>query len=327
MVDKSARNVSTGVSVDKAAALLPHLLKLGFSFSTAYKVASQLISERTDKNRKSRRRILHGVLAFDVFFSQLKRTKPDFVTFFTNHVASSMHRYWAAAYPTEFQQNEFDSDWIQTYANEIDFAMSQTDSMLDRLVNFVHKNPEYSLLVSTSMGQGANLGKAISKQVFVKDASTFMNVLGVDDHSWSRRRVMLPRFAVIVSEDKNEQLCKIAQTLRVAGKKVKHEMKDGGFHMFHFGMEDIADENAYIEFNNHRYTFDEAGLENTEIEDKSGSSGYHITSGLLMSYNPLGNGQGMLDDAIDTREIVPFILNQFDISRPSYMKKSTINFA
>jgi predicted component of type VI protein secretion system len=39
---------------------------------------------------------------FDIFMNQLERTKPGFTTFFTNQVASSMHRFWAASFPEEY---------------------------------------------------------------------------------------------------------------------------------------------------------------------------------------------------------------------------------
>ena len=37
-------------------------------------------------------------ILFDAFMSSLIREKPDFCTFFTNHVASSMHRFWEASF-------------------------------------------------------------------------------------------------------------------------------------------------------------------------------------------------------------------------------------
>ena len=43
------------------------------------------------------RRTYQAGLAFDIFINFLQSTKPAFATFFTNHVASSMHRFWAAA--------------------------------------------------------------------------------------------------------------------------------------------------------------------------------------------------------------------------------------
>jgi hypothetical protein len=321
MVDKSARNVSTGISGGKAFGLIPHLLKLGFTLNTAGKIVNQLASEKKNSSRKGRRRVLQGVLAFDVFFKQLITKKPTFTTFFSNHVASSMHRYWAAAYPEDFQKNDFDPEWIKTYSDEINYAMKQADDMVGKLLSFVDKYPEYNLILATSMGQSANLGKSISKQIYVKNPEKFMNKLLLNSEEWTRRRVMLPRFAVLINETKAEIVRQRAQTIKVAGQKVKHEERDGNFHMFHFGMENVPDEDAYIEIGNQKFTLEEAGLENTTIEDQSGSSGYHIPEGMWISYNS-NNSKGLrLNEQVDTREIVPSILERHDINKLHYMKK------
>ena len=67
------------------------------------------------------------VLAFDVFMKQLKSSKPQFATFFTNHVASSMHRYWAATYPGDYENFNIEKEWVETYKNEINFTMDIFD--------------------------------------------------------------------------------------------------------------------------------------------------------------------------------------------------------
>ncbi|PHZ84835.1 hypothetical protein CRD36_08895 [Paremcibacter congregatus] len=321
MVDKSARNVSTGISGGKAIALLPHLLKLGFTLSTAKKIIGQLIAERQNPIRKGRRRILQGVLAFDVFFQQLKSKKPQYTTFFSNHVASSMHRYWASSYAEDFKQNDFDPDWVRTYADEIDFAMTQADDMLEKLMIFAHKNPEYTIVLTTSMGQGANLGKSIARQIYIKDAETFLQKLNVEPDEWQRRRVMLPRFAFITTPQKSELIRQLSSTLKVAGQPVRHEERANDYHMFHFGMENVTDDMAYVEIGNQKFTLEEAGLENTVIEDQSGSSGYHIPTGMWISYDPKNMNKQNIQTEIDTREIAPAVLSHFDVSVPEYMKK------
>ena len=98
----SARNVDTSISWSQAVRMLASAPALGFLPKTYGAIAAQLAAERRQPHRRSRRRTLQSVLAFDVFMTQLKRTTPDFSTFFTNHVASAMHRYWAAAYPADY---------------------------------------------------------------------------------------------------------------------------------------------------------------------------------------------------------------------------------
>ena len=104
-------------------------------------VLAQLLAERTEKWKTTRRRTYQSVISFDVFFQQLSRSKPDFVTFFTNHVASSMHRYWAASFPGDYDNFKFSNDWVDTYEDEVLWTMQKADEMLERLGRFVDQTP------------------------------------------------------------------------------------------------------------------------------------------------------------------------------------------
>jgi hypothetical protein len=88
----------------------------------------------------------------------LDKTRPGFATFFTNHVASSMHRYWAAVFPGDYAKFEFTEDWVNTFQHEIDFTMGKFAQFFEKLVAFVDHNPDYQLWVATSMGQAATRG-------------------------------------------------------------------------------------------------------------------------------------------------------------------------
>jgi hypothetical protein len=97
MARKSARNVSRRIPWAPALRLLAAAPGLGFRPRTAIDVAGQLASEWRQPWQRVRRRTYQTVLEFDIFMHQLEATRPDFSTFFTNHVASSMHRYWCAS--------------------------------------------------------------------------------------------------------------------------------------------------------------------------------------------------------------------------------------
>jgi len=64
---------------------------------------------------------------------QLENTQPSFSSFFTNHVASSMHRFWAANFPEDYAPEDFgyEDDWINTYRYEIDWSMQKADQFAD----------------------------------------------------------------------------------------------------------------------------------------------------------------------------------------------------
>jgi hypothetical protein len=130
MVSKSARNVDTGIDFDKVRELIPHLGRLGLTARTVTSIAGQLIGERINSRKKLHRRTLQSVLAFDGFMRQVNRTRPDFATFFTNHVASSMHRFWGAMFPDDFEYFGYDDSWVKLFGSEITTAMYETDHMI-----------------------------------------------------------------------------------------------------------------------------------------------------------------------------------------------------
>ena len=84
------------------------------TLNTFGKISNQIISERLNKDRLVRRRTSQVQLAFDFFFKELKSTNPDISFFFTNHVASSLHRYWPSIFPNDYEELKFDM-MLETY--------------------------------------------------------------------------------------------------------------------------------------------------------------------------------------------------------------------
>ena len=321
MVDKSARNVSRGIALSESVNLLKNFRKLGFGARTVRDISSQILMERIKPARKGRRRILQAVLAFDAFMQQLSEKKPDFATFFTNHVASSMHRYWVAKFPADFANSEYDQKFIRTYAGEIDYAMNIANAFLKRLKGFVENNPEYAIALTTSMGQAASEEKVIERQVYVDHADEFMAAVGVRSDEYTRRRVMAPRFAAIVEATKLECVRKAAVGLKVGDRAVRFEERENGFCMFHFGHENLSIEDEYVVLNGQRLSLAEVGLKNTTIEDAAGSTGYHIPEGMLLVYDPKKQASETVRTEIVTTEIAPMILSRFGIQGPDYMQR------
>ena len=154
-----------------ALQLLVNAPALGFKLPTLVDVAGQLVSERIKHWRRVRRRTYQVILVFDIFMKYLNKTRPAFSSFFTNHVASSMHRYWAATFPEDYDEFGFDNDWVDMYSHEIDFTMSRFDKFFERLVKFVDANPEYVLWIATSMGQAATIATHPAKPAWIRESA------------------------------------------------------------------------------------------------------------------------------------------------------------
>ena len=73
--------------------MLNLIFKRYFSFFTIFKFTKHLICELFSKKFKKRRHLFQSILSFDIFLKNLKKYKPEYSSFFSNHVAASMHRY------------------------------------------------------------------------------------------------------------------------------------------------------------------------------------------------------------------------------------------
>lgn len=319
MSRESGRNVSTNIPWKDTLSLISTLPDLGFRPKTFIDITNQLIEERLDKWKAVRRRTYQSVLAFDIFFKQLKNNKPAFSTFFTNHVASSMHRYWAATFPEDYEELHVTREWIETYHHEIAFTMKKADEMLGRLVAFVEQNPDYALWILSSMGQEATEAKNIETQLYIKDKEKFMSLFGVQKHEWETKPAMLPQFNLVAKMEKSQRLRDLLDTFYVNDKKVDFREPSENYFSIDLGHANLDE--TVIKVNNQIYTIEESGLENIEITDKSGTTAYHIPEGSFIIYEKgiSGNKEFVQVSAL---EVAPTILDNFAVQKPAYMKSS-----
>ena len=83
--------------------LVKQLARLGLRPSTIVSAGAQILGERFDETRVSRRPIFQGILFWEVFRKLFDCNRPPaFTSFFTNHVAGIMHRYWRDVFPEDF---------------------------------------------------------------------------------------------------------------------------------------------------------------------------------------------------------------------------------
>lgn len=129
------------------------MLRSGLSISTCLDLAGHLIKERLNPLHRSRRSVMQALVAFDMFQDALKNSRPEFCTFFTNHVAGMMHRYWKYSFPEDFAY-EITTGEDKFHAESIAFAMDIADAQIGVLMQYVASR-NGRLLVATSMGQEA----------------------------------------------------------------------------------------------------------------------------------------------------------------------------
>lgn len=319
MARDSARNVSTNLPWAAALRFLAAAPGLGLKLDTLGNIGGQLLSEKLQRWKVIRRRTYQVMIAFDIFMKQLQKTKPAFSTFFTNHVASSMHRYWAAAFPEDYQTSGYDQEWRNTYRNEIDFAVSKFNSWFARLVNFVDCNSGFVLWITTSMGQSATTSLPVETQLYVIDLARFMNALGMNSTEWSRKPAMLPQINIAVYGS-GEKLRRALRELCIDGQPIVFREREGLFSI-DFGHPNLHVRHLPPMLRGVPVTYAMLGLSNVNIADKSGTSAYHIPQGALIIYDPNDRLPKKARPELSTLEIAPTILRNFRLTIPNYMRQ------
>jgi hypothetical protein len=322
MVDRSGRNVSGELPVKQALPFLLRTLPAGIRPATMAKVARQVASERIWRHRTARRRTIQSLLAFDLFLAQLQSKKPDAAFFFTNHVASSMHRYWPATFTGDYSTTKWSEEWVQRFAGELDYVMGEADQMLADLLAFAERNPDYLVLVASSMGQAAvdEANRQITSEVLLREMDKFLKAVGVEG-GWQRRRTMEPTYTLTFEQESSADDCMAGlERLKIAGGPIDHRRLDAHSIEFVLGHSNIADDDLTITIGNRSVAPAEIGLANVPIEDEVGAAAYHIPEGMLLAYDPRLEWQPA-DTArpISTTSIAPALLELLGVRPPAYM--------
>lgn len=318
---KSGRNVDTSLPYSEVLKGLLKIRNFGFKLDTLSSVTKQLVEERISPWKSVRRRTYQTVLAFDVFYKLLNDKKPDFVTFFTNHVASSMHRYWAALFPNEYEKLDYDQEWINTYSNEILFTMDETDKMLKKLGAFVDKNQDYKLIITSSMGQNAIECEPTETQLVITDNEKFMNMLGIhNSDGYKVMPAMVPQFNFVINESNMLKFEENLNKLMINGLAVPYRKNDGNY--FSIDIIYLNAKEVNINIGDTHFSIDDSGLKNITIDDKSSCTAYHIPEGHLFSYHPKYTTTDYSKEQLPTCDILPIIMNNYGIKRKEYMNKT-----
>ncbi|AFY43931.1 hypothetical protein [Nostoc sp. PCC 7107] len=324
MARRSSRNVSSKFPVKSTLHLLMQIYNLGLRWSTFVDIARHLLIEQLKPWRKNRRRTYQAVLSFDLFFQQLKTSRPDFATFFTNHVASAMHRYWAAAFPSDYNNFGYSQDWITRYSKEIDFTMSKFEQFFTQLIAFVNSHPEYTLWIASSMGQKATTAFPVQTQLHLANITKFMASLGIPANACFQIPAMFPEVGITVKEPWVNQFHQQLSQLRIHEELISFTQKDRNSFALIFGQVNLLQKGVdYAVVAGEKILLKQMGLENIRIEDETNANAYHIPEGSLIIYDPQNYQPNYQRKRISCLEIAPMILRNFTIKIPAYMKDLT----
>jgi len=154
-VKKNPRVISSSLpSMHEVALLLQNISKAGIRTRTLGKIASQLLSERFDRRRVSRRPVYQTVLFWDVISKALKASSPRPIAVFsrTTSLASCI-----ASGRTYFQRTlaKTAPEDVGSLEPLMRFSLGILDEMLSDVLAWMEKNPALVTVFASSMGQAA----------------------------------------------------------------------------------------------------------------------------------------------------------------------------
>lgn len=276
-----------GIFSKDLAQFLLSVPRLGITLDTLLKALSQLVMELFDKNYLARRPIFQGVILWDIFKSLYDiKNPPALSTFFTNQVASIMHRYWNDIFPEDFKDEYLNKQ--KPHLNTMMFALKVVDEIVRDAMEFCEKNPEVTVVFATSMGQDAinyNLYEDYSAEL--EDVSKLFKFFGIKQEDYVPLLAMVPQVAVQIKNPEVRKLVskKVANCYTASGKNL-FSIEDAGDTVsitIHNPSKDDALHGGFV-FNENgkvNISWDKVGiiLHNLEV-----ATAYHIPEGVMAIY-------------------------------------------
>ena len=190
-----------------------------------------------------------------------------------------MHRFWEASFPNDYQKLPHDSFWINRYKNEIKLAMKSASKYINKLTNFVDKNPDYELWIISSMGQAACEGYTPQKQFwFIKNLNNFVESIVGDQFEIDQGPAMVPLYTICGNEETIDKIKNCFEKLTTNAAFEIRTTTSFSISFYFYSNENII----YFIKNNKKLIA--LGLELIAINEYTSSSAYHVPEGVLYRY-------------------------------------------
>ncbi|RRN62200.1 hypothetical protein [Caulobacter sp. 602-1] len=367
MTRASGRNADEAVASGGGREVLKLALGGRIQPGTLGRIGAQLISEKFNSRRLSRRRNTQTELHADIFVSLLKQKKPDFSCFYTNNVAAAMHRFWSAAMPDgSINAGRLQGEWLDQYSDEVFEALYSVERLLRRLVS--GEAGDCVIVLASALGQEEIPAENHKDFLTITNIRRFIEgVVGdaCELGPFESLPTMVPDYSLRFSSKKDASLVRdrlgslkindyrAVETLeRMHSKEIltqegglsymRHGYDESGHfkHPITFSLSD--DENVHISFQiddyegadvaavgNREVSFDDLGLGRVSHDEGVNCTAQHSANGSLIVHRVSGKSAVGADiPVISALDFVPSVLDHFGLAKPSYLTgKPTIALA
>ncbi len=292
------------------------VFRSGIGVKSLLEASRQLLAEKRDEKNKSFRPSIQAHFAFESFFKVLKKTQPDFVSFFTNHVAGLMHRYWRYSFPEDFDSPLEIDEFSKHHQESILKGMDIADEQIKQLYDFAPKNG-YDLVIASSMGQKAQDWGEYVPELYLKSCEKISEIFGLTGKV-KLNPAMQPDVAFEFSDQSALEHFKTeSQELKnEKGKPVlvmRYEPQ-GLTLNFTLGTHKVFTRSNKVLYRNKTLTLEDFGF---SLIHRDPGTGYHCPEGMI-----LWSGHKKPDrehrELMDSREYFLTLLNFFEVPAPDY---------
>ena len=173
------------------------------------------------------------------------------------------------------------------------------------------------------MGQRATMAEPLETQLYLTHPARFLEAMGLPgEDAWQRRPAMLPHFNLVVEDKYAEPFCDALRTVRVGGQPLHFKRSDNGFFSLEFGQANLHDRPDAVTIGGEPRPIASLGLETVEIEDRSGTTAYHVPEGILADLRPgAPAGRRRPRPEVSVLEVAPTLLQTLGVDPPAYMTR------
>lgn len=288
------------------------IYKRQVNLKTFLKILKHLFGEFISKKNKLRRPLMQPIIGFDIYLKYMYKLNPQFSTFFTNHVAGMMHRYWLDIFPLSGNKVSRRSRFNR---NSIIKALDIADKQIGNLITFANKK-NYNILILSSMGQDHKDWGEYIPELFINDISKLIKNIGLDQKEYKLLPAMQPDLCI---ECKNQyskkKLEKAITTIKSLDGKILFPIryKNDGLNL------NISIQSSIITTNEKKVFINDKKIDIDKLDIKiikrDEGTGYHIKEGILLySGIEISNLLEKYNDFnIDTTDIHGIILDFFEL--------------
>lgn len=258
------------------------LLRAGIKPATLAKAALHLVAEKFDPRLKERRATFQAMIFWDIF-SHIFNSKspPAFTSFFTNNVASVMHRFWNNIFPEDFSPNSKYKENDRYHKSTMDFAMSFIDKIFAQILEWQQQNPNLIVIIASSMGQAAIERAPAEFEFLLRDVDKLMKKLFVDVE-YRVNLAMSPQTAIVVeNNDKKNKIIIALESMRTESGKQLFEVKTSGTSIsISTRTLDAPDfPSGIVIFRDQKFSLEDLGL---ALMKTHPGTAYHIPEGIFL---------------------------------------------